>query len=124
MIVEPPILSRPTRRAAVKALLCAVLLGAAVGTGATHAQIRPFSVHDTNRDGHLDREEYRVLLEMRRARHRQRRIDSQPAPAFDEVDDNRDGLVDEGELIEALQHRMYRYGRRGPHWRYPADATR
>jgi hypothetical protein len=106
-----------------RVLLCALLLGAAVGAGGAHAQIRPFSVHDTNRDGYLDREEYRVLLEMRRDRHRQRSMARQPAPAFDEVDENRDGLLDEGELIEALRHRMHRYGRRGPRWRYP-DSSR
>lgn len=115
-------LSIGKQRGLLRALLCAVLLGAAVGAGAAHAQIRPFSVHDTNRDGFLDREEYRQLLEMRRARHRQRSIAPQPAPAFDEVDDNRDSLLDEGELIEALRHRMHRYGRRGPRWRYPDSA--
>jgi hypothetical protein len=123
MKVERPSLSLPARLAAVRVLLCALLLGVAIGTGAAYAQIRPFSVHDTNRDGYLDREEYRVLLEMRRARRGQRRLAPQPAPAFDEVDHDRDGLLDEAELTEALRHRMYRYRQRGPRWRYP-DATR
>jgi hypothetical protein len=113
----------PTRRSALAAgLLCAALL-AVIGAAPARAEIRPFSVHDTNRDGYLDREEYRVLLEMRRGRrHRHRGIPRQPAPAFDEVDHNRDGLLNEAELTEALRHRLYRYGHHGRRWHYP-DTT-
>jgi Ca2+-binding EF-hand superfamily protein len=88
-----------------------------------HTQTRPFSVHDTDGDGYLSREEYGLLLELRRERHGQRgRVDPQPAPAFDEVDRNSNGLIDEGELTGALRHKMYRYGRHGPRWRYPGQA--
>jgi hypothetical protein len=118
-------LSSPSSRSTTgRAPAClAVLVAAAIGGASVHAQIRPFSVHDINRDGYLDREEYRVLLEMRRTRHHHRSITPQPAPAFDDVDHNRDGRLDEDELIEALRHRTYRYGHRGPRWRYP-DSTR
>ena len=113
-----------TGRPALRSALLSIALLGTIGTAPSDAEIRPFSVHDTNRDGYLDREEYRVLLEMRRARHhRHRNIAPQPAPAFDEVDRNRDGLSDEGELTEALRHRMYRYGHHGRRWRYP-DTTR
>lgn len=101
---------------------CALLLGAVLltATASLQGQTRPFSVHDTNRDGFLNRAEYRQLLELRRSRHLHRqRIPPQPAPAFDEVDRNGDGLIDELELAEALRHKMHRYGRHGPRWRYP-----
>lgn len=80
----------------------------------------PFSVHDVDRDGYLSQEEYRQLLELRRARHPHRRtIPPQPAPAFEEVDRDRDGLVDEAELTDVLRRRMHRYRWRGQRWRYP-----
>jgi hypothetical protein len=82
--------------------------------------LRPFSVHDLNRDGYLDREEYRALRELRRLRHqRQGRMPPQPAPAFDDVDRNGDRLIGEEELTDALRHKMHRYRHRGWRWRYP-----
>ena len=103
-------------------LLCLAVLVMSSVTPA-YAQTRPFSVHDTDGDGYLSREEYGLLLELRRERHRQRgRIDPQPAPAFDDVDRNGNGLIDESELTDALGHKMYRYGRHGPRWRYPGQA--
>jgi hypothetical protein len=103
-------------------LLCVAVLATGSVTPA-HAQTRPFSVHDTDGDGYLSREEYGLLLELRRERHRQRgRIDLQPAPAFDDVDRNGNGLIDESELTDALGHKMYRHGHHGPRWRYPGQA--
>jgi hypothetical protein len=82
--------------------------------------LRPFSVHDLDRDGYLSRAEYRALLELRRLRHeRFGRVPPQPAPAFDEVDVDRDAFISEDELTDVLRHKMYRYRRRGPRWTYP-----
>jgi hypothetical protein len=81
---------------------------------------RPFSVHDLNRDGYLDREEYRQLRELRRMRHeRHGRGAPQPAPAFDDIDKDADDLIGEEELTDALRHKMYRYRQRGFRWHYP-----
>jgi len=69
-------------------------------------------------DGYLSPEEYRVLLELRRQRKQQHgRMAPQPAPAFDEIDRDRDGRIGEEELTEMLHHKMYRYRRGGPPWR-------
>jgi hypothetical protein len=83
---------------------------------------RPFSVHDLNGDGYLSQEEYRELLELRRARHgRHRGVPPQPAPAFEEVDQDRDGLIGEAELTDVLHRGMHRYRWRGRRWRYSPD---
>jgi hypothetical protein len=118
---------RPSATHCPLPLFGGMLLGLAVlvmsSATPAHAQTRPFSVHDTDRDGYLSREEYGLLLELRRERHRQRgRIDPQPAPAFDDVDSNGNGLIDESELTDALGRKRYRYGRHGPRWRYPGQA--
>ncbi|MCG6863561.1 MAG: hypothetical protein LJE70_20235 [Chromatiaceae bacterium] len=103
-------------------LLCLAVLVAGAMVSA-HAQIRPFSVHDTDGDGYLSREEYGLLLELRRERHRRRgRNEPQPAPSFDEVDQNGNALIDESELTYALGQTMYRHGHHGPRWRYPGQA--
>lgn len=83
------------------------------------AQSGPFSMHDSDRNGYLEREEYQVLLELRRHRGRQHgRMAGQPAPAFEEIDQDRDGRIDEQELTDMLHHKMYRYRRQGPAWRW------
>jgi Ca2+-binding EF-hand superfamily protein len=122
MRTDRPIATRSSRPRFGGMLLCVAVLVMSSATTA-HAQTRPFSVHDTNGDGYLSREEYGLLLELRRERHRQRgRMDPQPAPAFDDVDRNGNGLIDESELADALGHTMYRYGRHGQRWRYPGQA--
>jgi hypothetical protein len=122
MRTDRPIATRSSRPLSGEMLLCVTVLATGSVTSA-HAQTRPFSVHDADGDGYLSREEYGLLLELRRERHRQRgRIDPQPASAFDEVDRNDNGLIDESELTDALGHKMYRYGRHGPRWRYPGQA--
>lgn len=79
---------------------------------------RAWSIHDTDGDGYLSREEYRVLLALRRSRHAAHRgLAPQPAPAFEEIDRDGDGLIDEDELTDVVEHNMYRYRRRGPPWR-------
>jgi Ca2+-binding EF-hand superfamily protein len=72
-----------------------------------------FSVHDLDRDGYLSRAEYAALqaqcLDRSRAaahprgRHRCALLD------FDRLDANRDGRIDEDELVDALGRR-YRGG--------------
>jgi len=98
-------------------LACLVLLGL-LAFGQSGAQPRPFTIHDTDGDGYLSREEYRVLLELRRLRKQQRgRLAPQPSPAFDEIDHDRDGRIGEQELTDMLHHKMHRYRRSGPPWR-------
>lgn len=64
-----------------------------------------FSVHDRNRDGYLDREEYAALCaEQRAGRHGARQLE------FDVLDADRDGRIGEDELLNALGRR-YRGGR-------------
>jgi hypothetical protein len=106
-------------RTGTKALLLCLTLWEPTLIAQGAGPSRPFSIHDTDRDGYLSPEEYRVLLELRRERHAQRRraLAPQPAPAFDEVDRDGDGRITETELLAMLQHHMYRYQRRGPPWR-------
>ena len=122
MRTDRPIVARASRPRFGGTLLCVAVFVMSSVTPA-YAKMRPFSVHDTDGDGYLSRAEYGLLLELRRERHRQRgRIDPQPAPAFDDVDRNGNGLIDEGELTDALGHKIYRYGRHGQRWRYPGQA--
>lgn len=75
--------------------------------------MRGFSVHDTNGDGFLSRDEYQSFFDF----HKKRRHDKKRPRSlhdFEEVDINRDGFIDEDELIRQLnrhlkQHRRYRY---------------
>ena len=83
---------------------------------------RAFSVHDLNRDGFLDPHEYGALLELRRGyRPPMHGTAPPPAPAFEEMDRDRDGLIGEGELTDTLQRGLHRHRWRGPRWRYPAQ---
>ena len=101
------------------AIAVVVLLPLAAEAQLAGPVTRPFSVHDLNRDGYLDREEYRQLRELRRMRHeRHGRVAPQPAPAFDDIDKDADDLIGEEELTDALRHKMYRYRHRGFRWRY------
>jgi Ca2+-binding EF-hand superfamily protein len=91
--------------------LMIVLLLLASSACAQHgASPRMFSVHDTDRDGYLDRGEYRTLVQLRRA-HQARRAGPHPslAPAFDELDSNEDGRVSEAELTRMLRTKRRRY---------------
>lgn len=96
-------------------IVCLVLFSPSVfaQSGATP---RPFTIHDIDGDGYLSREEYRVLLELRRQRKQQRRLAPQPAPAFDGIDRDRDGRIGEQELTDMLHHKLYRYRCGGPPW--------
>jgi len=109
---------RPTPRGHRAALILSLAL-CALPALAQYGWYPPtWSIHDIDGDGYLGREEYGVLLELRRGRHaRHRGIAPQPAPAFAEVDRNGDGFIDEDELTDALEHTMHRYRRRGPPWR-------
>lgn len=99
-------------------LLACLFLAGLPAFGQGGPQPRPFTVHDTDGNGYLSREEYRVLLELRRQRKHQRgRLASQPAPDFDEIDRDRDGKIGELELTDMLHHSMRRYRRGGPPWR-------
>ena len=100
---------------------CVLLLSLALGFGleaADQPPARPFSIHDTNGDGYLSPQEYAALLELRRAHHRLRYpTGAEPAPSFEELDRDGNGLIDETELTDMLQQRVHR--RHGPRWRYP-----
>ena len=75
--------------------------------------MRGFSVHDSNKDGLLSREEYHLFFQHHKNRkHKKGRPVS--LHSFEEVDKNQDGFIDEDELIFKLnrhlqQHRRYRY---------------
>lgn len=67
---------------------------------------RPFSVHDRNLDGYLDRQEYAEIRQRRRQRLEQgygrgwRR--QGPLLEFERIDTNSDGLISVGELRDAI----------------------
>lgn len=121
-------MTRPVRQPLL--LRC---LGVLLGTGLclsgglpavaeTAARSQPYTVHDTDGDGYLSREEYRTLLELRRANQRQRHPETAGlAPAFEEIDHDGDGLISEVELGDMLQRGTHRHRQRGPRWFYPAQ---
>ncbi|OOY34158.1 EF-hand domain-containing protein [Solemya velum gill symbiont] len=89
----------------------------------TEAQLsdnRVFSVHDQDRDGFLDQKEYEhfymQMVQRREASGRSHR--HMPLFLFEEIDYNRNGLIEEEEMASAMnarlrKHRRYRYrGRR------------
>jgi hypothetical protein len=106
-------------------LLCVLLLPGVAGAEGAAAPLRPFSVHDLDRDGYLSRQEYARLLELRRARARQGGAGAMvPAPDFGDVDRDRDGRIGVEELTDAAaftarRHR-HRHRGHGAGWRWPA----
>jgi hypothetical protein len=116
--MRPAPADRPGLTASGATLLLTLLLCGLPALAQSGRHPWAWSVHDTDGDGYLSPDEYWVLLEVRRTRHsRYRGIAPQPAPAFEEVDRNGDGGIDEDELTDALQHNMYRYRHGGPPWR-------
>jgi hypothetical protein len=83
----------------------ALLLAIAIAMGLVQraaAAPPPFSVHDLDRDGYLDRAEFERL----RADCRAARAGPPRRPCtlrFDTVDSNADGRLDEREVLEAVQ---------------------
>jgi len=75
-----------------------------------------FSVHDSDGDGYLSREEYEVFYRELEERHRKA---GRPAHrmlkilSFEQIDSNGDGRICEEEMVAALRER-----RQGPGWRW------
>lgn len=69
-----------------------------------------FSIHDTNQDGYIDREEYQRFREqVRTARTgRGRGLRSLfPLLDFETIDQNADGRINEREMVSILQQRLH-----------------
>jgi Ca2+-binding EF-hand superfamily protein len=77
-----------------------------------------FSVHDTNRDGVLSRDEYselvRELDRRRQVKKGPKRRSSLPA-SFDEIDADGDGYITEDELVNTLKERLRKHRRHRSH---------
>lgn len=73
-----------------------------------------FSIHDTNADGYLERDEYAVFLSRLWARraHLMPHPPLRPPLVFDTIDSNADGRISEEELLNSLEGRL-----RHRHWR-------
>lgn len=75
-----------------------------------------FSVHDTDGDGYLSREEYEVFFREFEERHRK---SGRPAHrmlkilSFEHIDSDGDGRISVDEMVFALRER-----RQGPGWRW------
>lgn len=66
----------------------------------------PFSVHDTDGDGYISREEFDTFRARRQAERAAEGRQLRNAPRvlnFDEIDSDRDGRINETEMIEALE---------------------
>ena len=79
---------------------------------------RAFSVHDTDRDGLLSRDEYRKFIEHVATQYQSmerpmRRV--WPPLKFEVIDANGDGFITESELVYALNRRLEQ--RRRERWR-------
>jgi Ca2+-binding EF-hand superfamily protein len=70
---------------------------------------RPFSVHDTNRDGYLSREEYAAFRQKAQAvrTHHPGRLSRFRLMAFEQIDQDRDEKISESEMVSALQRRLH-----------------
>jgi Ca2+-binding EF-hand superfamily protein len=86
------------------------------------ANLRPFSIHDTDQDGLLSRKEYRRFSEQlalwRQTRGRPTRNSGQHL-SFEVIDSNNDGYISEDEMISVLNKRLKRHRRyrhRGGRW--------
>ena len=81
----------------------------------------PFSVHDTDRDGYLSREEYKVFYEDFAERHRK---SGRPAYRmleilqFEQIDSDGDGRISVDEMVSSLRER-----RQGPGWRWKQETN-
>ncbi|MCB1870054.1 MAG: hypothetical protein KDI43_16455 [Gammaproteobacteria bacterium] len=76
-----------------------------------------FSIHDTDQNGLLSREEYYIFIqqiELRRQANGRNRRHYPPPLRFEEIDSDEDGYLTEDEMISSLnkrlkRHRRYRY---------------
>jgi EF-hand domain pair len=69
-----------------------------------------FSIHDTNQDGYIDRQEYQRFREQVRAAPRARGRGPRswlPLLEFETIDQNADGRVSEAEMVSTLQQRLH-----------------
>ena len=80
-------------------------------TGPKHATPHAFSVHDLDRDGYLNREEYAALRAQCQERSREEGRSGCALVDFDVLDANHDGRIGEDELVKTLRWR-YRGGRK------------
>lgn len=84
----------------------------------------PFSIHDTDKNGLLNREEYRIFVEhfeLRRRANGQTRHRYPPPLSFEEIDTDEDGYLTEDEVISSVNKRLQRHRRfrryQGGQWR-------
>ncbi len=70
----------------------------------------PFSVHDTDGDGYISREEFDTFRARRQAERAAEGRQLRNAPrvlSFDEIDSDRDGRISETEMLEALERQPH-----------------
>ena len=94
-----------------------ILIGFCLAAGSLQAESPPYSIHDLNQDGYLDRDEYAAFLShfwAHRAQNGQR-LPRRPPLEFQEIDLDHDGLISEREMGQALERR--RQHRQWRHWR-------
>lgn len=77
-----------------------------------------FSIHDTNGDGYIDRQEYQTFRQQARAARTARGRGPGsffPLLELDAIDHNADGKIGESEMVSALRERLHqrRRHRRG-----------
>ena len=82
------------------------------GQGSNGNRLRVFSVHDSNQDGVLSKQEYQRFIEhlkLRQGEGRQQR--HFPLLRFEQIDTNKDGAITEDEMLHALNKRLERHQR-------------